>query len=198
MAGQHGVSVSPMDEQQQIWRPVWIENVTMKTWRWRINQKESWSLIQRENNLYALQRKLEIKRKHDKRAALKECERWWDGGRGQLPTINQPLLCDILNLHLAWDWMEPLRWVGCQTEKGEGIVREEQTSVTVWVPRVIGSFVGRTALSHYHPTVSKKRVNGLQFSTFHSSFSYLPVPFLFFSLHCSLWSVWGYTLMIWL
>lgn len=34
-------------------------------------------------------------------------------GRGQLSTINWPILGDILNLHLALNWMESLGRVGC-------------------------------------------------------------------------------------
>lgn len=63
-----------------------------------------------------------MKRKHGQREGTglvdkKECEcvkevaRW--GGRGQLPAINQPILCDILNLHLALNWIESLGWAGC-------------------------------------------------------------------------------------
>lgn len=42
----------------------------------------------------------------------------WEGGRGQLPTIKRPILCDILNLHLALKWRESLGVGGVPDSEG--------------------------------------------------------------------------------
>lgn len=107
----------------------WRNNTRIKTFG---KQNVKTKLIQREvQNQDAHGRKTRrsiwrteeggIEQKHGQRAGTvtvdKKCvsvwKRWRDGGRGQLPTIKQPILGDILNLHLALNWMESLGWVGC-------------------------------------------------------------------------------------
>lgn len=70
----------------------------------------------------------------EKKESVSVWEGQQQGGRGQLPAIKPPLLGGILNLHLALNWMEPLWWVGCETQR-EGIIWEERTSV--WVLKTL-------------------------------------------------------------